>query len=295
VKSEEDTKLSSIRKPLFNGGDKVVSAFWDPEEDPIKEHDHGGYYPRTIVSYKTSSSKYGPIRTYHIKYDDGDELEDIQDYYDIQEDESKSLIGITQRYDNESEDKWASIVGWYEVKYVNGKEQTFSFLSEAVKAYDDHIVHTYGKQTKRTQLNLPENYPTLFDVYESDSDSSHFSQGSEIWKKKYSMKEEDTDGVDTDDEQEGGNGGAEEGEEGDDKPFIKKEYADYHKKEALEHRKYGDRVLLARQSKLGMMKLGGGNQASYLYPVDPDEREERLGGRKVRVSTFLSYEFMCSI
>ena len=72
---------------------------------------------------------------------------------------------------------------------------------------------------------------------------------------------------------------------------IKNEYADYHKKEALEHRKYGDRVLLARQSKLGMMKLGGGNQASYLYPVDPDEREERLDGRKVRVSTFLSYEF----
>jgi len=42
---------------------------------------------------------------------------------------------------------------------VNGKEQTFSFLSDAVKAYDDHIVHTYGKQTKRTQ-------------HESDSDSS---------------------------------------------------------------------------------------------------------------------------
>jgi len=71
VKSEEDTKSISIRKPLFNGGDKVVSAYWDPEEDPNKEHDHGGYFPGTIVSSKTiGSSKYGPIRTYHIKYDD---------------------------------------------------------------------------------------------------------------------------------------------------------------------------------------------------------------------------------
>ena len=105
---------------------------------------------------------------------------------------------------------------------VNRTVQTFSFLSDAVKAHDDdHIVHTYGNQTKKSQLNKPENYLTLFDNYESDSDSSHFSQGSEIWNKKYSMKEEDTDGVDTDDEQEGGNGGVEEGKEGDDKPFIK--------------------------------------------------------------------------
>jgi len=36
VKSEEDTKLSSIRKPLFNDGDRVVSAFWDLELDPDK-------------------------------------------------------------------------------------------------------------------------------------------------------------------------------------------------------------------------------------------------------------------
>ena len=291
VKSEEDEKMSAIQKPLFNGGDKVYATWWHPEEDPNKEHEPDEmYYPGTIVSHKTiGTNEYGPIRTYHIKYDDGDELDGVPDYWVfskedylhncyLQQDNSNSLIGVTNRVDNESEDKWASIVGWYEVN-INGKVQTFSFLSEAMKAHDDHIVHTYDKQTKKSQLNNPENYPTLFDDCESDSDSSHFSQGSEIWNKKYSMKKEDIDGEDTDDEQESGNGSAKEGGEGDDKPFIKKEYADYHKKEALEHRKYGDRVLLARQSKLGMMKLGGGNQASYLYPVDPDEREERLEGR----------------
>ena len=73
----------------------------------------------------------------------------------------------------------------------------------------------------------------------------------------------------------------EEPEKKDDEPMIKEEPTIYEleKRQAKNSRKYGDRVLLARQSKLGMMKLGGGNQGSDLFPVDPVEREQRMDGR----------------
>jgi len=50
---------------------------------------------------------------------------------------------------------------------------------------------------------------------------------------------------------------------------IKQEYGGYnqhHQCAALQHRKYGDRVLLGRQMKNGMMKMGGGNCRMDMYP-----------------------------
>ena len=69
---------------------------------------------------------------------------------------------------------------------------------------------------------------------------------------------------------------------GSDEPVAVKEeptFYELQKREAKNSRKYGDRVLLARQSKIGMMKLGGGNQASDLFPKDPDKRLARMSGR----------------
>uniref|UniRef100_A0A7S3VCS1 Uncharacterized protein n=1 Tax=Chaetoceros debilis TaxID=122233 RepID=A0A7S3VCS1_9STRA len=50
---------------------------------------------------------------------------------------------------------------------------------------------------------------------------------------------------------------------------VKQEYDGYnqhHQVGALEHRKYGHKVLLGRQKKNGMMKLGGGNCTMIMYP-----------------------------
>lgn len=44
-------------------------------------------------------------------------------------------------------------------------------------------------------------------------------------------------------------------------------------------RVYGDRDLLARQSMQGMMKLGGGNQASEMWPKSDEARMNRLNGK----------------
>ena len=55
-------------------------------------------------------------------------------------------------------------------------------------------------------------------------------------------------------------------------PRIKTE-ADLHRRQAKDHRHYGNRVLLARQAKNGMMKLGGGNQSMILVPADNKKNE----------------------
>jgi len=161
-------KETSNLKPLFNIGDKVTAAWWHPKLDPNQEGDPNGWYPGTIVaSQDIGTSEYGPTRTYHIRYDDGDELENIQDYwvfsrkdYDLSM-RSQPNIGVKKRRDKQSNDMWAKKVGWYEIN-VGGTKKLFSFLSDAMKAYDDHVVQRDDKQTKKSHLNLPENYPSLF-------------------------------------------------------------------------------------------------------------------------------------
>jgi len=51
------------------------------------------------------------------------------------------------------------------------------------------------------------------------------------------------------------------------------------RRQTKDHRKYGDRVLLARQARNGMMKLGGGNVSSKLWPKSSKDRLARMGGR----------------
>ncbi len=66
-----------------------------------------------------------------------------------------------------------------------------------------------------------------------------------------------------------------------DQPNIKEEPTIYElqQKQTKDRQKYGDRVLLARQARNGMLKLGGGNVSSQLWPKNPKERLARMGGR----------------
>lgn len=63
-------------------------------------------------------------------------------------------IGVRNVVDKSSSDHWAKIVGWY-VASIDGKDQPFSLLSDALKAYDSHTVKKLGVNTKETDLNLP--------------------------------------------------------------------------------------------------------------------------------------------
>ena len=79
----------------------------------------------------------------------------------------KEWIGVRNVVDEKSSDMWARSVGWY-VADISGEEHTFSLLSDALRAYDTHVVmqssHTYLQtDDKNSQLNLPEEWEDNFE------------------------------------------------------------------------------------------------------------------------------------
>ena len=62
---------------------------------------------------------------------------------------------------------WARSVGWY-VADINGEERSFSLLSDALRAYDAHVMQSsqpnhHIDEKKSTQLNLPEEWEDNFE------------------------------------------------------------------------------------------------------------------------------------
>lgn len=107
-----------------------------------------------------------------MHFDDGDDLDDIEEFYVFLKEEyllsmrkldgnsESEWIGVKNVLDRKSIDKWAKIVGWY-VASIDGQEQPFSLLSNALRAYDDHVVCCKGAKTERCDLNLPEEWNFL--------------------------------------------------------------------------------------------------------------------------------------
>ena len=154
MKATTTTSTTNL-KPLFNKGDEVHAAWWDPSLDMNQPSGkNASWYPGSILSYKTiGKNMYGPLRLYHIKYEDGDELKSLEDCWiftktdyeltmKLDEEEGGcgwTNVGITKRYDTKSTDMWASKVGWYEWVGADGEVQSFSFLSDAMKAHDGAV------------------------------------------------------------------------------------------------------------------------------------------------------------
>ena len=159
-------------KPLFEKGDNVYAAWWDPDTD-TKRRNKAEWFPGVVIAYKETSigasSKYGPTRLYHIIFDDGDELDNIEDYFVCSKTDYeltvkyKKPIGVRNRRDAKSTDEWAKIVGWYEITGEDGKVQSFSLLTDAMRARDAIVVREHGARVKKSLLNIPEDYPELFE------------------------------------------------------------------------------------------------------------------------------------
>ena len=175
-------------KPVFQVGDEVYAAWWDPGLD-AKNGKNASWFPGKIKSRKIGRhragkppSRYGPTRLYRIRYDDGDEMDDLEDYwvcskrdYELSrkcEDMGWKPIGVAERFDEGSDDEWARMVGWYVVN-VDGEERSFSLLEDAMKAHDACVIREHGERTKRSYLNLPELCPWLLE------DGSRGSRGTE--------------------------------------------------------------------------------------------------------------------
>jgi len=125
-------------KPLFEKGDKVSSAWWKDE----KRSGEPQWYAGSIKSYteEETNSPYGPTRYYDIDFDDGDELNGVEDYYVFPEvdyilqqknDFKPNWIGVKNVRDKSVKGgkSWASVVGWYVATLGDGKESEHARLS----------------------------------------------------------------------------------------------------------------------------------------------------------------------
>jgi hypothetical protein len=72
-------------------------------------------------------------------------------------------------------------------------------------------------------------------------------------------------------------------------PTVKKE-KDLILKQALKHRKYGNRVLLARQAKNGMLKMGGGNVRMIMYPSESAKNDNHPRYRAIGSTIAIAFD-----
>lgn len=130
-----------VQKPVLEIGEEVYSAWW-PD---VERQEAPTWWPGIITSVTVKKEEdygYGPLRLYSIEFKDGDSLHDVQDTFVISHKEylieTKSQKnkheGIKNVCDSTSNDAWARLMGWYEVK-VHGKTESFPLLSEALQAY----------------------------------------------------------------------------------------------------------------------------------------------------------------
>ena len=112
-----------------------------------------------------------------FRFDDDDEIDNLEDAYifnkedylltiRLEKSKKKEWIGVRNVVDEEPSDMWARSVGWYVVVDINGEEHPFSLLSDALRAYDAHVVmqssHHLNTDDKKSQLNLPEEWEDTF-------------------------------------------------------------------------------------------------------------------------------------
>lgn len=185
--------LEANLKPLLEVGDACYAAWW-----PTKgRRDQPAWYPGKVRSYKDKvGGRYGPVRLYDIAYDDGDKFNGVEDFYVFSKSEYELSLqkpvdggkfgwnGVRNKIDKASIDKWANLVGYY-VANIDGEEHCFSLLSSALRAYDDYVVRTKKAKTKKTDLNLPEEFrfkaqckPTRIFALEEFSRAQTKTQGS---------------------------------------------------------------------------------------------------------------------
>lgn len=129
-------------KPSLNEGDEVWAAWW-PDAKSRRDHTKCSWYPGRIIRVRESYGRdrvcdYGPIRYYSVEYDDGDELDDVEDTFVMRREDyefnrqvmggKRVLRGVENEDDKNAKDPWARNVGWYNAT-IDGKERSFSLLA----------------------------------------------------------------------------------------------------------------------------------------------------------------------
>lgn len=177
-------------KPQYKIGDDISGPYWDPDTDPKRKCPtwYGGKIANVTVV--NTSSPYGPICKYDIKFDDGDFVADVpeemiftqSDYelsHDYTDNKFKLIRDVTDKH---TKDNWAKMVGYY-VLTLNKEEHKFTFLTDAVAKHDKSVVERKGEKTNKADLYQPKNLKALLKEYRA-AQSEKMSQSSKLKRKR---------------------------------------------------------------------------------------------------------------
>jgi len=125
-------------KPVLKVGDEVYSAWW-PNPEKRKTNTDSSWYEGRIKSVRrkvahNSGNEYGATYLYDIDFDDGDELDGVEDAFVfpkvdyLLEEKNKKWLGVKNVMDPKSKDMWAELVGWHEAT-IDGNVYSFPLLS----------------------------------------------------------------------------------------------------------------------------------------------------------------------
>ena len=162
------SKSTKVSKPIIDEREVVYVTIKEgvPERGMIK----------TCKEYDDIDG-YGPRRTYSILLDNGDLLDDVDDYQVLLRNEYMLLKhlkesnskGVKHICNKDSSDPWARERGWYTVN-IDEVEETFVHLSDALRAYDISQAKTKGDDLKESDLNLPRDWISYFKARASGND-----------------------------------------------------------------------------------------------------------------------------
>ncbi|KAL9179152.1 hypothetical protein ACHAXT_000194 [Thalassiosira profunda] len=149
-------------KPMLMAGETVYAKRWQADNSDAEPSWKRGRV-ESFQCFDEDASGYGPRREYCVTFDDGDVQNGISEDQVAYESEHRTKrefsetkwIGVERRVDTESTDPWASKVGWYVAK-IEGIEQPFTYLFDALRAYDAQTVAWEGADIEEEQLiNIP--------------------------------------------------------------------------------------------------------------------------------------------
>jgi len=145
------TYLRKNLKPFLMAGDEVYAAWWEDEKRDKAATWHPGVI-KSVVEF-SYGGEYGPIRKYDVAFDDGDELDSIEDYFVMNKKdylisiskEDREWMGVENRLEKSSIDNWEKYAGLW-VSTIDGEEQLFGQLSGKLSMCDhDRIVSTMNE------------------------------------------------------------------------------------------------------------------------------------------------------
>lgn len=128
------TYLRKNLKPFLMAGDEVYAAWWEDEKRDKAATWHPGVIKSVVeLSY---GGEYGAIRKYDVAFDDGDELDSIEDYFVMDKKDylvsirkkDREWMGVENRLEKSSIDNWEKYAGLW-VSTIDGEEQLFGQLS----------------------------------------------------------------------------------------------------------------------------------------------------------------------